>query len=382
MGKRIGILTGGGDCGGLNAAIESVVKSSVHEGWEVYGIRAGWEGLVLDMIYPLHFFGVDRIHPKTGTTLQTSRTNPYNFTGRLNGQFLENADVSRKVIENAKKHELDAIIACGGNDTLSVILKLKEDYGSEIIFIGLPKTMDGDLQTYSLGLDTAINKAMESLEEFVPLLSSNRSIGIAEFFGRDVGRVTFKAGIAAGADAILIPEVPIDIEYTCNFIAGRYNHRAQNGVLPYILVAVAEGTEHPVTNKKVYQDKGEDAFGNGKLGGISEVLAKLIEDKLRDDPRITAHTSKIDIKTKIPTYEIRGGETSYSDSYVGQKLGTATVQYLKNGAESGMAVVNFDEYGRIELMPVQELIKLRPVHSEVLKLFERSGSYCFGRRLG
>ncbi|MFH0867835.1 MAG: 6-phosphofructokinase [Candidatus Woesearchaeota archaeon] len=381
MTKKIGILTGGGDCGGLNAAIEAVVKSASNERWEVYGIRAGWEGLILDKIHPLHFFGVDRIHPKTGTILQTSRTNPYNFTGTLNGQDLKQADVSGQVIETAKNHGLEAIIACGGNDTLSVIPKLKEDYGSDIIFIGLPKTMDGDLQTYSLGLDTAINKARESLEEFVPILSSNRSIGIVELFGRDVGRVTFKAGIAAGADAILIPEVPIDIDYTCNFIAGRYDHRAkQNGELPYILIAVAEGTEHPLTGNKVYQEKGKDAFGNGKLGGISEVLAKLIEDRLKDDSRITAHTPRIDIKPKIPTYEIRGGDTLSSDSYFGQKLGTAAVQYLKNGVESGMAVVNFNENGQIELMPIQELIKPRPVHSEVLNLFERSGSYCFGRR--
>lgn len=381
MVKKIGILTGGGDCGGLNAAIEAVVKSASNEGWEVYGIRAGWEGLILNHIYPLHFFGVDRIHPKTGTILQTSRTNPYNFTGALDGQNLKKADVSSKVIETAKKHGLESIIVCGGNDTLSVIPQLKKDYGSDITFIGLPKTMDGDLQTYSLGLDTAINKARESLEEFVPLLSSNRSIGIVEFFGRDVGRVTFKAGIAAGADAILIPEVPINMDYTCNFIAGRYDHRArQNGELPYILIAIAEGTKHPLTGNRVYQEKGKDSFGNGKLGGISEALAKLIEDRLKDDPRITAHIPRIDIKLKITTYEIRGGDTLYSDSYFGQKLGTAAVQYLKNGAESGMAVVNFNEKGQIELMPIKELITPRPVHMEVLNLFEMSGLYCFGRQ--
>src|SRR3989338_6900569 len=371
MTKKIGILTGGGDCGGLNAAIEAIVKSASNKGWEVYGIRKGWEGLILDAMHPLSVSDVDGIHSETGTILQTSRTNPYNFTGALNGQNLKKADVSEQVIETAKKHGLEAIIACGGNDTLSVIPKLKEDYGSAITFVGIPKTMDGDLQTYSLGLDTAINRAQQVLEGFVPLLKANGSIGIVEIFGRYVGRVTFKAGIAAGADVILVPEVAVDIGYTCNFIADRYQQRArQNGEVPYILIAVAEGTNHPLTGKKVYQEKGKDAFGNGKLGGISEALAELIEDGLKDDPRITAHTRKLDIKLITPTYYIRGGKTSYSDSYIGQKLGTAAVLYLKNGAESGMAVVNFNEDGKVELMPIQELIKPRHVHIEVLKLFE------------
>ena len=381
MTKKIGILTGGGDCGGLNAAIESVVKSATNEGWEVYGVRRGWEGLILDAMRRLSISDVDGIHSETGTILQTSRTNPYSFTGRLNGLDLRNGNVSRRVIETAGEHGLDAIIACGGNDTLGVIPRLMEDYGSDITLIGIPKTMDGDLQTYSLGLDTAINRAKQVLEDFIPILMANSSIGIVELFGRDVGRVTFKAGIAAGADVILVPEVPIDIGYTCNFIADRYGQRArQNGGAPYILMAVAEGTEHPATQKKVYQEKGKDSFGNGKLGGISEVLAKLIEDSLKGDTRIAAHTGKLDIKLITPTYDVRGGETSYSDSYVGQKLGTAAVRYLKNGAESGMAVVSFNEHGQIELMPIQELIKPRPVHMEVLKIFEMSGSYCFGRK--
>ena len=381
MTKKIGILTGGGDCGGLNAAIEAVVKSATNEGWEVYGIRRGWEGLILDAMRPLSVSDVDRIHSETGTILQTSRTNPYKFAGKLNGQYHDKANVSELVIANAKRHGLEAVIACGGNDTLSVIPNLKKDYGDSITFIGIPKTMDVDLQTYSLGLDTAINRAKQVLEGFVPLLKANGSIGIVEFFGRDVGRVAFKAGIAANADVILIPEVPIELNYTFNFIAERYDAKAkQNGGSAYVLVAVAEGTEHPLTRKKVYQTKGEDSFGNGKLGGIGDVLAKLIEDRLKDDPRILKHTEKLDIKIQTPTYHVRGGDTMYSDSYVGQKLGLGAVQYLKNGAQSGMAVVDFNEWGNIEVMPISRLIEPRLVHAEVMRLFEMSGLYCFGRK--
>ena len=383
MSKKIGIFTGGGDCGGLNAAIEAVVKSASNEGWEVYGIRRGWEGLILNIMHPLHISDVDGIHSKTGTILQTSRTNPYKFTGELNGQNLTEANVSGKVIETAKRTGLEAIIVCGGNDTLSVIPRLTADYGTDITFTGIPKTMDGDLQTYSLGLDTAVERAKRVLEDFIPLLKANGSIGIVEFFGRDVGRVTFKAGIAAGADVILIPEIPVDLDYICNFIAEKYDKRAErNRGVSYVLVAVAEGTEHPLTQKKVFQNKGEDSFGNRRLGGVSNVLAKLIESKIKSDPRITRHTGKLDIKLQTPTYDVRGGETSYSDSYIGQKLGLAAVLYLKNGAQSGMAVVDFNEHGKIELMPIQKLIEPRPVHIRVLELFERSGLYCFGRKPG
>src|SRR3989338_5082629 len=139
MSKKIGIFTGGGDCGGLNAAIEAVVKSASKEGWEVYGIRRGWEGLILNIMHPLHISDVDGIHSKTGTILQTSRTNPYKFTGELNGQNLTEANVSGKVIETAKRTGLEAIIVCGGNDTLSVIPRLTADYGTDITFTGIPK---------------------------------------------------------------------------------------------------------------------------------------------------------------------------------------------------------------------------------------------------
>src|SRR3989344_8152590 len=153
MSKKIGIVTGGGDCGGINAAIEAVVKSASNEGWEVYGIRKGWEGLIFGNVSPLNISDVEGIHSRTGTILHTSRTNPFNYTGDLNdGSYHKRADVSKYVIENARKAGLEAIIACGGDDTLSVIPKLIEVQGTyKILWIAVPKTMDGDIQVYSLG---------------------------------------------------------------------------------------------------------------------------------------------------------------------------------------------------------------------------------------
>lgn len=381
MTKNIGFLTGGGDSGGLNAMIEAAVKSATNEGWTSHGIRRGWEGAILDDRRILRVSDVDGIHSQTGTILGTSRTNPYNFTGHLNDGYLQDADVSRLVVENARRAGLDAIIAGGGDDTLQIIRRLIKDYGDDIVFLGIPKTMDGNLQEYSLGLDTAINRARQVLEDFIPILKANGSVGFVELFGRDVGRVTFKAGISAGADVILIPEVPIDLDYLVNFIADRYDERAKtNGGSPYVLVAVAEGARDPTTGKLVYLNNGIDSFGHGKLGGIGDRLAKLVQERLKEDPRITRHTTKLDVKTQRPTYDVRGGATMYSDSYIGQKLGAATVQYLRNGAQTGMAVVNYDENGNIIVMPISKLIEPRLVHMEVLKLFERSGLYNFGRR--
>ena len=379
--QRIGILTGGGDCAGLNAVIEASVKIGYHEGIELMGIRRGWEGLILNNVRPLSLSDVEGIHSKTGTILLTSRTNPYKFTGELDGEHFEKANVSRRVIDNATRNGLEGLILCGGDDTLSVVPRLIEDYGSSIPMVGIPKTMDGDLQVYSLGLDTAINRAKQTLEDFVPILKANSSIGIVEFFGRDVGRVTFKAGIAAGADVILLPEVPSDLDYICEFIADLFDKRAmRNGGESYVLIAIAEGTSNPLTGEHVYLETGKDSFGNGKLGGVGDKFAKLIQDRLKDHPKIKKHVSRLDIKSQRPTYDVRGGATNYSDSYIGQKLGAAAVQYLKNGAESGMAVINFTEHSEIELMSIKKLIEPRPVHIEVLKLFENSGLYCFGRR--
>ena len=321
---RVGILTGGGDCGGLNAVVEAAVKSASNLGWEPYGIGRGWEGLLFGVIFPLHAPDVDGIHSDTGTILRTSRTNPYNFSGELNGTHFKGEDASSHIVENIRRSGLEAIIACGGDDTLGVIPKLIGQYGNSLpaVLVGIPKTMDGDLQVYSLGLDTAINRARQILEDFKPVLKANGSIGIVELFGRDVGRVAFKSGIAAGADVILIPEVEIDWDYTCNFIADRYDNRARsNNGVSYVLIAVAEGTGHPITHRQVYQNNGADSFGHGKLGDVGQVLAKLIYDRFKDDPRIMQHTRKPDIKTQKPSYDVRGGETLYSDSYIGQKLG-------------------------------------------------------------
>ena len=169
MVSTIGILTGGGDCGGLNAVTEASVKTGHHLGVKVVSIRRGWGGLILNNMRLLSLPDVEGISSQTGTVNLTGRENPYKFTGELDGQYFEDANVSKRVIGNAKKNGLEGLIVCGGDDTLSVVPRMIGDYGNSIPMVGVPKTMDGDLQVYSLGLDTAINRAQQVLQDFVAL---------------------------------------------------------------------------------------------------------------------------------------------------------------------------------------------------------------------
>jgi ATP-dependent phosphofructokinase / diphosphate-dependent phosphofructokinase len=382
MVKKIGILTSGGDSGGLNAAIQTAVKTAHKFGWEAYGIRKGFEGLIRNDMFPLTDQDVDGIQTQTGTILQTSRVNPFDYNGIVGDREFVNEDVSRLLLDNAQEQGLDDIVVLGGNGSLSIVPRLIEAHAPDITFIAIPKTMDGDLQEYSLGLDTAINRSQQVLEDFIPVLKSSGSIGIVELYGRDVGRVAFKSGISAGSDVILIPEIAIDLDHLCNFIANKYNERAKSNTSPYVLITVAEGTANPTTTQKVHHNDSHSTSGPKRLGGIGNVLAHLIYEGLNQDERILSHTSRLDIKVQSPTYDVRGGETMYTDSYVGQKLGAAAIHYLGNSNETGMAIINCTVDGQIETMPITDLIKPSYVHMGSLELFERSGLHYFGRDPG
>ena len=229
--KKIGVLTGGGDCPGLNAVIRAVVRKSVNYGWEVIGIKEGWKGLINREMELLSEFSVSGILPKGGTIIGTSRTNPFN-----------NEKDVEKVIHNINKFDLYAIIAIGGDDTLSVASKLN-DMG--IKTIGVPKTIDNDLSgtDYTFGFDTAISIATEAIDRLHTTAESHHRVIVVEVMGRHAGWIATIAGIAGGADEILIPEVPFDINEVCNNLKKRYDRGKK-----FSIVAVAEGA-HPISNE-------------------------------------------------------------------------------------------------------------------------------------
>jgi 6-phosphofructokinase 1 len=199
--EKIGILTGGGDCPGLNPVIRAVVRKSFLEGYEVVGIKNGWKGLVENETMSLNLNAVSGILPKGGTILGTSRTNPYK----------KNEDL-KKVKENFKLMGLHALVAVGGEDTLGVASKLTKDGLPNIV--GVPKTIDNDLSAtdYTFGFDTALNIATECIDRLHTTAESHHRIMVAEVMGRHAGWIAVEAGIAGGADVVLIPEVPIDID--------------------------------------------------------------------------------------------------------------------------------------------------------------------------
>ena len=224
MTVRIGILTGGGDCPGLNAAIRAVVKGSIKKGWQPVGFRYGWRGLIEGDTIELNDLNVSGILHRGGTILGTSRTNPYR----------SEQDVA-KTRQAFKKFKLTALVAIGGEDTLGVAAKLAKE---GLPIVGVPKTIDNDLgcTDFTFGFDTAVNIAMECIDRLHTTAESHNRVMVVEIMGRHAGWITTYAGLAGGADVVLIPERPIDVDHVCEVIQQRH----ARGKL-FSIVASAEG---------------------------------------------------------------------------------------------------------------------------------------------
>jgi 6-phosphofructokinase 1 len=299
---KIGILTGGGDCPGLNPVIRAVVRKGLNEGYEIIGIKNGWKGLIENDTMALNLDAVSGILPKGGTILGTSRTNPYKKEGDI-----------KKLKDNYKKSDLYALIAVGGEDTLNVAVKLIKDGITNIV--GVPKTIDNDISCtdYTFGFDTALNTAMECIDKLHTTAESHHRIIVVEVMGRHAGWIAIEAGIAGGADVILIPEMPIDIEEVCNLIKNRH----QRGKT-FSIIVVAEGAKFKEGTLIV---KGErlDEFGHIILGGIGETLATEIEKR-------TGYETRVSVLGHIQ----RGGTPTAFDRILGTRFGVKAVELIKN----------------------------------------------------
>ena len=299
---KIGILTGGGDCPGLNPVIRAVVRKGINEGYEIIGIKNGWKGLIENDTIKLTLEAVSGILPKGGTILGTSRTNPY-----------KKEDGVKNLKENYKKIGLDALIVVGGEDTLGVAVKLIKDGVTNIV--GVPKTIDNDLSAtdYTFGFDTAINTATECIDKLHTTAESHHRIMVVEVMGRHAGWIAVEAGIAGGADVILIPELPIDIEEVCNLIKKRH----QRGKT-FSIIVVAEGAKFK-EGDMVLQEEKLDQFGHVRLGGIGEALAGEIEKR-------TGYETRVSVLGHIQ----RGGTPTAFDRILGTRFGVKAVESVKN----------------------------------------------------
>ncbi len=266
---RIGVLTGGGDCPGLNAVIRAVVRkgAGVH-GHDFVGFRDGWRGPLENLTMPLGIPDVRGILPRGGTILGSSRTNPFTIDGGV-----------ERITENLHRLGVDALIAIGGEDTLGVATKLAER-GVQVV--GVPKTIDNDLNAtdYTFGFDTAVNIAMEAIDRLHTTAESHHRALIVEVMGRHAGWIALHAGLAGGANVILLPENPFSLQRVCAYVESRFQaHYAP-------IIVVAEGAT-PDGAENATVEKGLDAFGHVRLGGIGAWLAGEIENNTGKEARTT-----------------------------------------------------------------------------------------------
>jgi ATP-dependent phosphofructokinase / diphosphate-dependent phosphofructokinase len=309
--KRVGVLTGGGDCPGLNPVIRAVVRKGLKLGYSIVGINNGWKGLVENSTMPLDERSVSGIIHRGGTILGTSRTNPY-----------KKPEDKRKVIANYKKLKLNALIAIGGEDTLGVANKLNHE-GLNVV--GVPKTIDNDLDAtdFTFGFDTAINIVMESIDRLHTTAESHHRIIVCEVMGRHAGWIAAYAGIAGGADVILIPEKPIDIKEVCDILNSRYKKGKT-----FSIVVVSEGAQFK-KGDMVLQEEKLDAFGHVRLGGIGNQLAQRIEEQTGFETRVT-----------VLGHIQRGGSPTAMDRVLGTRFGVMAMELVRDGKFGKMVSLN------------------------------------------
>ncbi|MGH3005509.1 MAG: 6-phosphofructokinase [Gaiellaceae bacterium] len=339
MSKKVGVLTGGGDCPGLNAVIRAVTRRSLDRGHEVLGIRAGWRGLVDGRLEPLDYRAISGILPRGGTIIGTSRTNPFKVDGgveRVLGHFRENG--------------LDALVAIGGEDTLGVAARLFEE--ERLPVVGVPKTIDNDLSAtdYTFGFDTAVFIATEAIDRLHTTAESHNRVMVVEVMGRHTGWIAVMSGIAGGADVILIPEHPITVEEACEDLRRRHERGKD-----FSIVVVSEGYELTYgsgeTRRVAQEAAASDQFGHVRLGGVGDALAREIEERTGYETRVT-----------VLGHVQRGGSPTPRDRVLATRYGLKAADLVHAERWGVMAALHGDA---IVEVPLREAVaKLKTVPPE------------------
>jgi 6-phosphofructokinase 1 len=321
MSKKIGILTGGGDCPGLNAVIRGVVKSAIiRHGWQVIGIQDGFDGLLnLDKCRSLTLETVRGILPRGGTILgTTNRGNPFDYPMERDGKIVR-VDISDRVVENIRTLGMEALIAVGGEGSLKIALELAR---KGVPVVGVPKTIDNDLREtdVTFGYNTALETATEALDKLHTTAESHHRVMILEVMGRYAGWIALESGIAGGADVILIPEIPYDVSKICTAVKARAARGSR-----FSIVVVAEGA-FPAGGDRVVAQAADEKLAIERLGGIGQFVAKQIEQCLDMDVRVT-----------VLGHLQRGGSPTTFDRALGSRFGTKAVQMVADGEFGRMA---------------------------------------------
>jgi 6-phosphofructokinase 1 len=363
MVRRIAINTGGGDAPGLNAVIRSVALSALNRGWEVIGIRRGYEGLLEDEPDSVIELDRDRVRGIAhlgGTILgTTNRGDPFKYPVLTDGQKVP-TDVSEKVVRRFEELGVDALVALGGDGSMTIARRLIERGLKRVI--GVPKTIDNDLKgtNVTFGFATAVTTTTDALDKLHSTAQAHRRVMVVEVMGRHAGWIALHAGIAGGADVILIPEIPFHLERVCEKIQERYRRRSD-----FAIVVVSEGAKE-VGADAMYK-LGKDAFKeHAVLGGIAERLARQIEEATGCEARavVLGHLQ-------------RGGSPVAFDRLLAQRMGCAAVRYVAESTHSGMVA---QVGGQIVLVPFEEVVggtRGVEIHSDTVDTGRDLG-ICFG----
>jgi phosphofructokinase-like protein len=347
MAKRVGVLTGGGDCPGLNAVIRAVARRSLDRDYEVIGVREGWRGLVDGIFEPLGPREISGLLPRGGTILRTTRTNPYKVDGGVEA-----------VLRNFGEAGLDALVAIGGEDTLGVAARLHGEHDFPVV--GVPKTIDNDLSAtdYTFGFDTAVSIATEAIDRLHTTAESHNRVMVVEVMGRHTGWIAVMSGIAGGADVILIPEQPITVEQACEEL--RRRHRRGKD---FSIIVVSEGYELTYESgeqRAVAQEaRASDQFGHVRFGGVGDALAREIEERTGFETRVT-----------VLGHIQRGGSPTPRDRVLATRYGLKAADLVHEGRFGRMAALHGDAIVDVWLEDATRELKTVPAEwYDVAKAF-------------
>lgn len=333
--EKIGILTGGGDCPGLNAVIRAVVRRSRALGYEVLGIKKGWAGLVEGLVEPLTDFSVTGILPRGGTILGTSRTNPFKQTDQV-----------QRLKSNWKKFGLNYLVAVGGEDTLGVANKLFKQEGYPVV--GVPKTIDNDLAgtDYTFGFDTAVQIVTEAIDRLHTTAESHQRVMVVEVMGRHAGWIATHSGMAGGADCILVPEKRFNLDEVCSLIRKRIDRGRE-----FSIVVVAEGAMPDETHQVMAKSGHVDEFGHAQLGGIGHWVGDQIEARTGIETRVT-----------VLGHVQRGGTPTAYDRVLATRFGLKAVELIREKQFGHMASLRGTE---IMAVPIEEALSQKLLDPKV-----------------
>src|SRR5205085_1105821 len=328
---RVGVLTGGGDCPGLNAVIRAVGRRVMDRGHELVGVREGWKGLVEGLFEPLGAREISGLLPRGGTIIGTTRTNPYKIDGGVD-----------RVLEHFSSAGLGALVAIGGEDTLGVAARLHEE--REFPVVGVPKTIDNDLSAtdYTFGFDTAVSVCTEAIDRLHTTAESHNRVMVVEVMGRHTGWIAVMSGIAGGADVILIPEQPISIDEACEDIRRRYERGKD-----FSIVVVSEGYELDGASDGADVDE----FGHVRLSerGVGAALASEIEKRTGFETRVT-----------VLGHVQRGGSPTPRDRVLATRYGLKAADLVDAGKFGRMAALRGDDIVDVSLAEATAELKTVP----------------------